>query len=569
MAATVEARIRDIVQHELEALGAPATTFAVEWPTDPSFGDFAVNAALAAGSALGQSPRVLAVRIAEALAMELGVDARSVEVAGPGFVNVTLSTDAITRELGKIETVGNTWGAHAARSGQRVMIEYANPNPFKEMHIGHLVGTIVGESLARLIEASGATVLRDTFGGDVGPQVAKALWVFMRNGVTDIASAQEIGKAYHQGATAYEESPVAKEQIDQLNVRIYQVVAAQDNPETLSDDDRALLALWQKGREVSMEEFRRIFGLLDTKFDYEFFDSDTTAPGMHAVESAVQRGVLEESDGAIIYRGEAKGLHTLVFVTSRGTPTYEAKDVGLAILKEERAPTDEVLIMTGLEQAGHFTVVLAALAEIAPALAAKTRHLTTGLLTLTTGKMASRKGNVITASQLIADLTQKASERNADPVVAHQVAIAALKYMILRSAPGSSIVFDPEQSLSLEGDSGPYLQYASVRARTILAKAGSTTPADVSALQEWNEPPLLARLLIRYPDIVKKAQMHEGPHILVQYLTQIAAAWNAFYASERILDADDAPAKLALVKAFERTMTLGLGLLAIPTPDRM
>lgn len=560
----METCIREITQQVLEGLGAADASFAVEWPADPSFGDYAVNAALSASKIAGMPPRAIAERIATALAEELGDDALSVEIAGPGFVNVALSPKAIAKALEGAHVAGNGWGANDMRAGQRVMIEYGNPNPFKEMHIGHLVGTVVGESMSRLLEHAGATVLRDTFGGDVGPQVAKALWVFLRDGVTDIASAKEIGKAYHQGATAYEESETAKAQIDALNVRIYQVVGAQDKPETLSDEDRALLALWQKGREVSMEEFRRLFALLDTKHDYEFFDSDTTAPGMSAVQDAVRRGVLEESDGAVIFRGESRGLHTLVFVTSRGTPTYETKDVGLAILKEERAPTDEVLVLTAVEQAGHFKVVLAALAEILPQLAAKTRHLSHGLLTLTTGKMSSRKGNVITASDLVTDLTEMAAARNADPVIAHQVAVGALKYLILRSAPGGSIVFDPEQSLSLDGDSGPYLQYALVRARAILEK--STVPATEAV---FDTPVLLARLIARFPETVKKAQMLEGPHVVAQYLTQLASTWNSYYAAERIIGAPDEAEKVALVRAFVRTMERGLWLLGIPAPEKM
>jgi arginyl-tRNA synthetase len=286
-----------------------------------------------------------------------------------------LSPKAVARELSGALERPQEWGRNIDQAGTRVMIEYGNPNPFKEMHIGHLVGTVVGESMSRLIEYSGAEVLRDTFGGDVGPQVAKALWALQKDGVEDVASAAEIGKAYTHGSKAYEESEEAKKEIDELNTRLYAIVEKQSKAQALSENDRALLYLWQKGREVSMQEFERLFAQLGTKYDYTFFDSDTTGPGLDAVKSAVSRGVLRESEGAIIYPGEEKGLHTLVFVTSRGTPTYETKDIGLAFLKEMRAPTDEVIILTAIEQQGHFKVVLAALAEIAPQLAAKMRHM--------------------------------------------------------------------------------------------------------------------------------------------------------------------------------------------------
>lgn len=558
----MEDRIREIVQKTLADLGAAEVPFAVEWPADMAHGDFAVNAALAASKQLGRPPREIAEAIAAALTEGLGADAESVEIAGPGFVNITLSAAALGVVVNEAAHTPESWGRNDTQTGKRVMIEYGNPNPFKEMHIGHLMGTIIGESFSRLAEFSNAKVYRDTFGGDVGPQVAKALWVFLRDGATDIASAEEIGKAYIQGATAYEESETAKKEIDDLNARLYAVVDMEDG--ALSEDNRSLLYLWQKGREVSMQEFNRLFKLLGTSYDFTFFDSDTTQPGLEAVRDALARGVLEESEGAIIYRGEKKGLHTLVFVTGRGTPTYETKDIGLAFLKEMRLPTDEVVILTAIEQQGHFKVMLAALEEIAPTLAAKTRHASHGLLTLTTGKMSSRKGNVITGRELIQEIIEKATERNEDVLVAEQVAIGALKYMILRSAPGGNVVFDPEKSLSLEGDSGPYLQYALVRATTILEKS-TAKDGDATTLEITN----LARLITRFPGVVQKAQVLSGPHILTQYLTHLASEWNSFYANERIIGSDDEAAKIALVRAFISTMQNGLWLLGISAPEKM
>jgi arginyl-tRNA synthetase len=236
------------------------------------------------------------------------------------------------------------------------------------------------------------------------------------------------------------------------------------------------MELWRKGRDVSMEEFRRIWKLLGIHFDFEFFDSDTTETGMRVVQDGLVKGTFEKSDDAVIYNGEKKGVHTMVFITSHNTPTYEAKDIGLAFLKEERWPSDRVVIITGNEQTGRFKTILAALADVAPLLAAKTVHLATGFLRLASGKMSSREGNVITAADFIKDVIGRASEKNADSLIAEQVAIGAIKYMILRQAPGSDIIFDAEKSLSLEGDSGPYLQYALVRAKSVLAQTEGGAP---------------------------------------------------------------------------------------------
>ncbi|MBU2158744.1 arginine--tRNA ligase [Patescibacteria group bacterium] len=560
----MEQVLRDAVQKALEELGAPETSFAIEWPADLAHGDFATNAALASAKVLNRAPREIAEELVEKLTQSLGTAVESVSAAGPGFVNITLAHKTITDQIAGVSTIEG-WGAHAYNSGKSVMIEYSNPNPFKEIHIGHLMSNVVGEALSRVLQASGAHVIRDTFGGDVGPHVAKALWALKKKGVSDIGNASEIGQAYVQGSNAYELSPEAKEEIDALNTRIYDIVAAQLSPETLSAEDREILALWRKGREVSMEEFSRIFSILGTHFDYIFYDSDTTEGGISVVRDGVLRGVFEESDGAIIYRGEKKGLHTLVFITSRGTPTYETKDVGLAFLKEEHCPTDEVIIITAREQVGHFEVVLAALEEIAPLVAKKTTHVPHGLLRLTSGKMSSRKGNIITASELLADMVNSASEKNADPLVAEQVAVAAVKYMILRQAPGGDIVFDPEKSLSLEGDSGPYLQYALVRAKSVIAQ--STVEADAGDAPE--NPYTLERLIIRFPEVVRKAEVLRAPHQITQYLTHIAGEWNSFYAQERIRGGAHEAYKLVVAAAFVRTMEEGLNLLGIPVPEKM
>ncbi|HEY0010945.1 MAG TPA: arginine--tRNA ligase [Candidatus Paceibacterota bacterium] len=556
-------RIRSIVGAELARLGAGDVDFAVEWPAELAHGDFATNAAMAAAKSLGKAPREIAEALVPALKEALGADAARVVVAGPGFVNITLSAAAVSRELEGAIAAGKAWGMSTLHRGERVLVEYSCPNPFKEMHIGHLMSTVIGESVARIFAASGATVLKDSYGGDVGPHVAKTLWALRKKGVTEPATVREVGDAYTHGSRAYEESEEVKKEIDALNVELYTVLAAEQAAHT--EAQRELFDLWRKGRDAALAGFRDIYKVLDTSFDYFIFESETTPIGLTVVRDGLAQGIFEESEGAVIYRGEKKGLHTLVFITSRGTPTYETKDVGLAFLKEEKMPNDRSYILTGAEQIGHFKVFLAALEDIAPLVAQKTKHIPHGLLQLATGKMSSREGNVITAKQLIEDVMERAGERNEDPVVAEQVAIGALKYMILRSAPGGNIIFDPEKSLSLEGDSGPYLQYATVRAVSIIASADALGTAPEAPDEVYD----IARLITRFPDVVLKAQALEAPHVIAQYLTQLAGEWNSFYAQERILGGEHEAYKLALARAFVTTMQNGLALLGIPAPERM
>ena len=582
----MEERIRKAIEKILSELGVSDVVFTVERPSDPQHGDYATNVALVAFSKAVQSNRPFVEKVvghsipkkehrksfgtytrhgfgkdsyelAQQIKTQLGTidGVEKIEVARPGFVNITLAREAVAFAVAEADAKGAEWGKGVAEKGKRVIVEYSNPNAFKEMHIGHLVGTVVGEAVSRLIENSGATIARDTFGGDIGPNVAKALWGLRKKHISEPTTAAEIGASYVEGSNAYESDPQAKTEIDALNQAIY------------ASTDRELMELWRKGRDVSMAEIRRIWRLLGTRFDFEFFDSDTTETGVRVVHDGFTKGVFEKSDGAIIYDGEKKGVHTMVFITSHDTPTYEAKDIGLAFLKEERWPSDRSIIITGNEQTGRLKTVRAALSEIAPLLAVKTIHLATGFLRLAAGKMSSREGNVITADGFIRDVTEKALVKNADPLIAEQVAIGAIKYMILRQAPGSDIVFDEDKSLSLEGDSGPYLQYALVRARSILARAtNSQQPTNNAAPAE---PARIERLILHYPEVAARAARELAPNLLTTYLTELAAAWNSFYATEQVLGSPEEAYKQRLARAFANTMTNGLKLLGIPTPERM
>jgi arginyl-tRNA synthetase len=561
----MEEEIKKWVTIALAGIGAEDVTFAVEWPADIAYGDFAVNAALAASKQLGKSPLEIATLIAPLMQQSLIEIAASVSVAGPGFINIKLRSEIISDLLRASASIA-TWGMNDAAKGTRISIEYSCPNPFKEMHIGHLMSTVIGESLARLMEYTGAEVVRDTYGGDVGPHVAKTLWGLRDNGTGEPANAGEIGRAYEHGSTAYDTNETSKGEIDLLNTNLYLALAKETKD--LSSDERALLEQWRIGREISVEAYREIWSRLGTHFDYVLFESETAPIGMRIVRDAFEKGIFTQSDGAIIYPGEEKGLHTLVFITSRNTPTYETKDVGLAFLKEEQLPSDQYFIVTAAEQVGHFTVFLAALTEIVPVLAEKITHIPHGFLRLTTGKMSSRKGTIITAEGLLRDVTVAASEKNDDPLIAEQVALAAIKYMILRQAPGGDIIFDPIKSLALDGDSGPYLQYSLVRAKSILTKAQeSMLGGEVS--EGPTKPFELSRLIIRFPQVIAKAQALQAPHVVAQYLTQLASSFNSFYAQEKIIGGEFEEHKLEIVRAFAMTMENGLWLLGIPVPEKM
>jgi len=541
------------ISEALEKLGIKDVKVVVEYPADLTHGDFATNAALAAAKAAGMNPHELAEKIVVALGNIENVE--KIDVAGPGFINFTLSRDYFSNVA---RSVGGDFGKSALFSGKRVVVEYGQPNPFKPFHIGHLMSISVGEAISRLFEFSGGDVSRFNYQGDIGPHVAKCLWGLKKEG-GDPSNVADLGNAYVFGNSAYETDPIAKEEIDALNKKLYEGTSGVEDE-------------YAKGRKASLEKFEEIYSLLGTAYDHYAFESETAPLGMDMVMDGLEKGIFEKSDDAIVYKGEKAGLHTRVFVTSKGTPTYETKEIGLAKLKYTIKPFDLNVTTVAVEQDAFFKVVRAALGELWPEMKDVYTHATFGMMQLSTGKMSSRKGNIVTGESLIEDMQAKVKEKMKDrdlgsdvEAVVDAVAVSAIKYDILKQTKGKNIIFDPERALSFEGDSGPYLQYSYVRAMSVLEKAqaheSSETPPELT--------PEFERLLPRFPAIVERAAEEYEPHYVTTYLTELASSFNSWYANGKIIGTEHEGYKIVLTKAFAQTMKNGLWLLGIEVPERM
>ena len=412
--------------------------------------------------------------------------------------------------------------------------------------------------------ASGAEVRRVTFQGDVGMHVAKAMYGLSALGLSKDSplSAQDLGRAYAKGASLFEDVEHA-EKIKALNKAIYERT------------DADIVSLYDKGKAVSLSYFDEAYKILGTTFDHFFFESVTGPEGRDIVRAHIG-DVFEESDGAVIYRGEKVGLHTRVFINAEGLPTYESKDLGLMKCKFDWWPFTRSITVTGMEQKEYFKVVSKAAGEVIPELAGKVELVPNGMLRLSEGKMSSRTGNVGPALDLIRTVKEKILERMSDAdienkeVIAQDVAVGAIKFAILRSGSGKDIIFDFEKSISFEGDSGPYLQYTHARLVSVLEKAESVgVRASADTVPET--PYMIERMLYHFPEVVTRATVEREPHFVVTYLIELAGAFNAFYAHERIADATDtyAPYKMLLAHAVLLTLKRGLWVLGIKAPQKM
>ena len=552
--------IRSEIETALQTLGLPVADFVVDYPTDKNAAaDVFSNVALVLAKQVGQAPREVAMQIAAELTDKIDLVA-SVEVAGPGFLNFTLDREYFRTALEQALAAGDAWGSNQSQTGEEVIVEYTSPNLFKPLHVGNLVGNIIGESFTRLFELSGATVVRANYPSDIGLPVAKAVWGLQKTG-NDPSKIEELGAAYRAGNEAYEAEGSEKEEIITINQALY------------AGSDTELSELRLAGIATSNAQINAICEKLGTHFDTEIFESEAAPVGLEIVKDNIGK-LFTESQGAIVYDGERSGLHTRVFLNSKGLPTYEAKDIGHYKLKHGQHPNwTQSIIVTGGEQAEYFKVVYAAIKELfADAAGKHLEHIPTGFLTLSTGKMSSRKGNVLTGESIIEDMEAAAREKTKETndELATKVAVAALKYEILRHGIGSNIVFDKAKALSFEGASGPYLQYTYARIQSVLQKATAAgVVADQSAVPP--QPYAVEKMIEQFPSVIETALADRAPQAVVTYLTELASEFNSFYAAEKIVDPSDqfAPYKVAVATAVGRTLKQGLWALGIESPDRM
>ncbi|OGG00186.1 arginine--tRNA ligase, partial [Candidatus Gottesmanbacteria bacterium RBG_13_37_7] len=515
-------------------------------------------------------------------------------IAGSGFINMWLSHNYLSSYimglLNQEKTVKSTQSPNILPSpltGKKIMVEYTDPNPFKEFHIGHLYSNGVGESLSRLLESLGADVKRADYFGDVGMHVAKSIWGMKQKHTThnpqlttglvlrelEKRTLSErmrfLGECYTLGASTYEVESEAKEEMKDINYLVYIVAQEyvrekygfepQINYRKYVKVDKDMLVmireLFVHGREWSMEYFKAICKRMGTVFDYFYPESMVGEIGTKLVWDNVKKSIFEESEGAVVFRADAYGLHTRVFINALGLPTYEAKEMGLAPSKFRDFPYDLSINVTGNEINEYFQVVMTAFSFINPDLWKKTKHLGHGMVRLPEGKMSSRTGKILTGEELLEEVKKKIYnilqkseikyKKKEQEDIAEKAAIAAVKYSLLKVGLPSDIIFDIEKSVSFEGESGPYLMYTHARCRSVLRKAQNnetmkqcnnvTMKGNINTLQFNPEELAVLRTLYRFPEVVVEATKNLSPSVLCAYLFDLSQRYNLFYDKHPIL----------------------------------
>lgn len=542
----------------------------------PELSQFQCNGAMAAAKQAGKPTREVADAVASALVQNAEI-ART-EVAGPGFINIDVTDETLAvwaQRSANDDHLGFT------RDGPvlRVLIDYAGPNVAKAMHVGHIRATIIGDALARLFSFAGHEVIRDPHFGDWGFQMGLLIATVEEQGIDPTTiTLDDLQRIYPEATERARDDEDFAERARVTTVALQQ-------------GDEAALATWRTMKSVSEESQRKDFAALGVEFDLWYGESDIADRLNPLVDRIVSAGVAEESDGALVVRvdepDDNRDWPPLILQSRAGGFLYSAFDVATVEMRVDELGVDLVLYVVDRRQADHFTQVFRAARRAGITDESVTlEHIWFGTMNGVDGKpFKTREGGVVTLGDLI-EMVQRAARARIDEaqiaedypeeeraLIARQVGVAALKFGDLVNNRSSDYVFDIDRFSSFEGKTGPYLQYAAVRIKSILRRAA----VDGLSAGHFRQPTIpverdLMLELLRFPEVVQRSIDLRAPNHVAEYAYLVAGAWNRFYDTCHILSEPDPTRQaswLALARWTETTLETLLRLLGIEVPDRM
>ena len=538
---------------------------------DTRFGDWQCNDAMGIAKRAGKNPRALAEEVIQALPLPEILE--KAEVAGPGFINLTLSKSAVAAGVCALAE-DDKLGIAQSGAGEKVVIDYSSPNVAKPMHIGHIRSTVIGNAIDRILRALGYQVIADNHLGDWGTQFGILIMGY-RHFLTDDERAnltvELLEKVYVQSYNATKEQP---EWLDRCREELVKLQAG----------DEANLAIWKQFIDISLKEFGRIYGRLDVSFDLyrgESYYQPALAP---VVETLKEKGLATQSEGAWIVDMKDEGLEVAIVRKRDGGFNYTTTDIATVKSRTEEFDPARIIYVTDDRQQLHFKQFFAICNKLGFCTKAALQHVPFGLMRLPEGTFSTRQGNVIKLETLLDEAAARARKivdeshpdwtEEARAALAEAIGIGAIKYADLSHDPATMIVFTWERALALEGNSGPYLQYANARLNSLLARYYAETgrkPKDNPLFITGDAEKALALHLLQYPNAVQRAGDLCKPSVLADYLYQLSQLYSSFYQSSPVLKADLAvrDCRIRLCDAVSKVLRGGLTLLGIPTPERI
>ncbi|MFD1631387.1 arginine--tRNA ligase [Pseudopedobacter beijingensis] len=510
-----------------------------------------------------------------------------------GFLNIVYA-DNFWLDVFEKEISDSAFAQPEAKS-EKVMVEYSSPNTNKPLHLGHIRNNLLGYSVAALLKANGYNVIKANLVNDRGIHICKSMlaWEKYGNGETPEASGLKgdhlVGKYYVIFDKEY------KKEIDALKAAgKTEEEAKKEAP--LIKEAQAMLLKWEQGDEQVINLWKRMnswvyagfeetYKKLGVDFDKYYYESDTYLLGKDIVEEGLEKGVFfKKEDNSVWIDLTDEGLDEKLVRRGDGTSVYITQDLGTAQLKYDEFGVDRSIYIVGNEQDYHFKVLFLILKKLGKSWANGLYHLSYGMVDLPSGKMKSREGTVVDADDLIDEMKQTAKEKTEalgkvdhfdeeeKTRLYHMIGMGALKYFLLKVEPKKRLLFDPNESIDFQGNTGPFIQYTHARIRSVLSKASFTEglQARPETLKETELE--LIQLLSRYPATLNNAARDYNPGAIANYAYDLAKSYNKFYQAESILKVEDETLKnfrLNLSYHIANTIKKTMGLLGIEVPERM
>jgi len=592
IAAAVDALVREA--GGADSIG-PAQVIA-EIPPEPEMGDIGFPM-FAYAKILRKGPPQIAQMVCERLKSDGAGGsgtAGSFEAAGP-YVNVRLERAVVARAV-LAEVLDDSEGQFPfARvktfTGKKVMVEFSSPNTNKPLHLGHLRNDVLGESIARILAACGADVRKVCIINDRGIHICKSMLAYQERGEGKTPESEGVKSdhfvgdwyVYFSGELRAQTEALMRDKglkKEEAEAQAPLMSRAQELLRKWEAGDAETTALWKLMNSWAVEGMQKTYQRTGVSFDQYYYESDTWQLGKEEVLKGLERGIFyREEDGAVAVDLSAEKLDKKILLRSDGTSIYITQDFGTAINRYKDFPFDQMIYVVGSEQQYHFKVLFTLLDKLGFPWAKNLYHLSYGMVNLPEGKMKSREGTVVDADDLIDSLRDMAiaeikekerEEKVGDPAeVAEKIALGALHYYLLQASPAKDMLFDPKESLSFNGNTGPYLQYMGARISSMLRKKNEALVIDENSFSlltsdpEWE----LIKTLAAYPAAVGEAAAGLDPSRLAAYLYELSKCFSRFYHDCPILNAENAgvsAARLALSQAVLRVLQDALHLICVP-----
>lgn len=577
-------------------------------PPKPEMGDLAFPL-FAYAKAFSKAPNVLAQELSariNAISEDPNANKPDGEAFALGpYMNVRVNMDSVVSQMyGKIKAGGASYGHSNLLGTKKVMIEFSCPNTNKPLHLGHVRNDCIGQSMSQILKACGADVMKVNLINNRGVHICKSMLAYQKfgNGETPESSGIKgdhlVGNYYVRFAQweAHElEKDTAANIAKGMSEEEAKALAKKENGPDM--EAQAMLRKWEQGDQQVMDLWKlmngwTLAGVAQTyertgiSFDKYYYESDTYKLGKDKVLEGLERGIFQKADDGSIYIDNSDiGLDRKILLRRDGTSIYITQDIGTAINRHEDWPFDSLIYVVASEQNYHFKVLFHVLEKLGYSWAKDLHHLSYGMVFLPEGKMKSREGTVVDADNLIDDLTkmakeqilEKGREEDLDDVygTAHKIALGALNYYILQFNPNKDFVFNPKESLSFNGNTGPYLQYMGARISSMLRKYDEAAYHDVAfnpaALSLEDEREML-KMLASFPEVVGKACTQYDPSIVCAFLYDLSKKFSHWYHDNQILKADTpelVKARVSLCEMVLQVMKNAFDLVGIPFLEKM